>query len=158
MKTKKWLWGILITLLTIVVLAGAGFAGYRLGLTQNPAVIKQLVELRAQKFNQMQDQTGKALNPQQNPYNGAYNPHIRGFDQRGNYAQGFDQRSQFNRRDNRGRDGFASPLFGLVHLIILGALLWLVYKFVKNSGWKLVREVQPAPVVSEAASTEEKKK
>lgn len=163
MKTKKWLWITLITILTIVALVGVGFAGYRLGLTQNPAVIKQLAELRTQRFNQMQKQNNQAPNaniPQgKAPYQmwNGQNPRMQGFDQRGNFQRGFDPRFESGRGFDRGhRSGFFSPLFGLVHLVILGALLWFGYKFIKNSGWKLVK-VSPAPTVEQAPKSEEPK-
>jgi hypothetical protein len=197
MKTKKWLWVTLVSILTLVVLTGVAAAGYRLGLSQNPAVIQQFAQMRAQRFSQFQNQSGKPVNPQgqgnapqqnqnnnsapapqqnaqgqgnvpqQFPPNGMMNPGWQqGFDQRGNFNQGFDPRSNFNRgfdrfdrRDNRGRDGFASPLFGLIHLLILGALIWFGYKYAKNSGWKLVREVpQPASPVAESAPIEGEQK
>jgi hypothetical protein len=39
---------------------------------------------------------------------------------------------------------FMSPIFGLIRLAVLGALLWLGYKFVQKSGWKFTRVTQVA--------------
>ena len=151
MKTKKWLWITLISILTLIVLAGVGLAGYRVGLTQNPAVIKQLAELRAQRAEQFQRQNPGQL-PQWND---------KAADPRDHFNQRYDPRIQSNRRFDRGRDfaerGRFSPLLGLLHLIILGALFWFGYKWIKNSGWKLVRETQLAPIESEAADVADKK-
>lgn len=154
MKTKKWIWISLAALLTLVVLVAVAGAGFRLGMTQNPAFIQQREELRAQRLNQMQKQD---TNQESKSNDRMFNPHMQGFDPRGNSGRGFDSRFQSDRGFDRGRGGFFPPLFGLIHLVILGALIWFGYKYVKNSGWKLVREVQPVPVVSEPANVEEKK-
>lgn len=34
MKTNKWIWWTLTIVLTLIVLAGVGFAGFRMGMTQ----------------------------------------------------------------------------------------------------------------------------
>ncbi len=149
MKTKKWLWITLSVLLTLVVLVGVAGAGFRYGVMQSPAFVKMQEARMQQKLAQPPKQ--QAQNFDQKP-NGR-NPQMQGFDQHGNFGHGFDQHRGFN----RGRGGFGSPLFGLIHLLILGALLWFGYKYVKNSGWKLVREAQPAPVANQPASVEEKK-
>jgi hypothetical protein len=56
---------------------------------------------------------------------------------------------------------FFSPIFGLIHLIVLGLLLWVVYKLVKKSGWRLTRvqTASPAPMANETSNVvvEEKK-
>jgi len=71
-------------------------------------------------------------------------------------SKGFD-----NNRINDRRDGgmsFFSPIFGLIRLAVLGLLLWIGYKFVKKSGWRLSRvEASPAVTASETDSVEEKK-
>ena len=151
MKTKKWLWITLSVLLTLVVLAGVGAAGYRLGLTQNPAFIKQMAELRAQRQPKIEKQK-PGQPPQQNDQ--AFDPRMQGVNPQNDFGRGFDRGYEhgFDRGHDRGRG--ESPLFGLLHLIVIGALLWFAYKYAKNSGWKLVRETpQPAP----AANVEEKK-
>jgi predicted negative regulator of RcsB-dependent stress response len=151
MKTKKWLWITLVSILTLVILAGVGAAGYRLGLTQNPAVIQQLADLRAQRLSQLPNQGANQM-PKGN--GNGISPQEQGFNPHSNFDRGNDRGRGFDRRD-----GFASPLFGLIHLIILGALVWFGYKYIKNSGWKLVREVPPASVVeNDTASVEEEKK
>jgi cytoskeletal protein RodZ len=66
----------------------------------------------------------------------------------------------FNNNFNERRDGgfsFLSPIFGLIRLAVLGLLLWIGYKFVKNSGWRLTRtqaSAAPAPSATETSSVE----
>jgi cytoskeletal protein RodZ len=59
---------------------------------------------------------------------------------------------------NERRDGgfsFLSPIFGLIRLAVLGLLLWIGYKFVKNSGWRLTRaQASPTPSATETSSVE----
>lgn len=169
---NKWLKITLISLLTLVVLLGVGAAGYRLGLTQNPEVIQKLADLRAQRYAQWQQaapqqqqqqngatQQGQDALPQQpQRLDGKINPHGQ-IDPRGDFNRNYDPRAQFDRRDG-GRDrSFGVPFFGLLQWIILGAAIWFGYKYVKNSGWKLVREVpQPAPPVAAPAAAEEEPK
>jgi hypothetical protein len=70
-------------------------------------------------------------------------------------GQGFDNRGG----DRRGGMSFFPPIFGLIHLVVLGLLIWLGYKFVKNSGWRLTRvAASPAPVASETSSVEVEEK
>lgn len=142
MKIKKWLWITLTALLTIVVLTAVAGAGFRYGITQSEAFVKMQEARMQQRLAQSPNADGKAINP-----------HMQGFDQHGNSGHGFEQRFKDNRGFDRGRGGFGSPLFGLIHLAILGALIWFGYKYVKNSGWKLVREAQPVA----AANIEENK-
>jgi hypothetical protein len=43
----------------------------------------------------------------------------------------------------------------LIHVVVLGLLLWVGYKFVKNSGWKLTRvQASTAPAASETPNVE----
>lgn len=145
MKSKKWLTYTLGILLTFVVLAAVGGFGYRLGVTQSASFAKLTdgATARAPFF-----------------------AHGDGFD--GNFnkgdwgrpSHGFD-RGGVDRGDFHG--GFFSPILGLIRLVVLGALVWLGYKLVKNSGWKLVKanaSESAAPVTeqpSEAAAGDEKK-
>ncbi len=136
---NKWLKITLIALLTLAVLSGVALAGYRLGLTQNPEVIQKLADLRAQRLEQFQKQfenglPGKGLGRGNNPHG---------------FAPGL------TREFKRGRGGFSffSPLWGLIKLALLGALLWFGYQYAKNSGWKLVKETPPAaPAPAQASS------
>lgn len=138
MKSKKWLWVTLTILLTLVVLVVVAGAAFRMGATQSARLVQAGggVTVQGLPFSHMrsfeQNQNGQP-----------------GFDQQG-YAprmmQGFDQgyaprmMHGFGRGGfERGHGGFFSPIFGLVKLAILAGLLWLGYKLIKNSGWKLVR-------------------
>lgn len=115
MKNKKWLTYTLGIVLTVIVLAAVGGAGFRMGVIQSAsfANLTDGQSARAPFFAHGMDGN---------------------FDQmeRGNMSRGFDH--------GRGRDrGGFSPIFGLLHLIVVGALGWFGYKLIKNSGWKLVK-------------------
>jgi hypothetical protein len=58
--------------------------------------------------------------------------------------------------NSRGRGGFGffSPLFGLLHLVVLGGLIWLGYTFVKRSGWRVVNVNASQSVASVATPVE----
>ncbi len=136
MKINKWIRVTLTILLTLIVLAGVAGVSFRMGAMQN-AVFAGNDERMAQRFQ---------------PFG-----HMQGFEDNFNNQRNDPRMMQgFDRGDfGRGRGGFFSPLFGLVKLAVLGALLWLGFKFVKNSGWKLTRvQASPAPAASETPSVE----
>jgi hypothetical protein len=144
MKTRKWIWWTLTTILTIVVLGFTGMAGYRVGLMQGTRV--------AQTVLQSRNADGKATTGQwQMP------PQMRGpgGNTFGNFhgqdfgrGQSFDGRN-FNRFDRRVGFPFFAPLFGLLSLAVLALLIWLGYKFAKNSGWRLTRVTVAEPITEE---------
>ncbi|MDD2921697.1 MAG: hypothetical protein PHQ36_05360 [Anaerolineales bacterium] len=150
MKTKKWLWITLTVLLTLVVLAGVAAAGFRLGMTQNATFLPRQ-DFRAQRL-QDANPGGQMVNPHAQGFDPAppngwmENPRAQGFNPRNNPMRGFNDGRNFDRRG-----GFFPPLFGFLRLLAFGALIWLGYKLVKNSGWKLVREAQPSAAVGESA-------
>lgn len=147
MKNKKWLTytlAILFTLIALTVVAGAGF---RAGMMQNTSFLRPPF---AHNFN------GGTQVMQRNPHD----------DRNAQPMQGDSHNNGFN-NNNRGGDRrgggmpFFSPIFGLIHLAVLGVLLWIGYKLVKKSGWRLARvEASASPTVSETPSVEveEKKK
>lgn len=122
MKNKKWIWITLTIFLTLIVLVGVAGAGYRVGVMQSAVLMRNTDRSTSQfqPFGQM-----------------------RSFDEKFNDQNGGNPRmmQEFNRGGfiERGRGGFFYPLFGLIKLAVLGALLWLGYRFVKNSGWRLTR-------------------
>lgn len=141
MKNSTWLRRILTFLLTLVVLAGVGFAGFRIGVMQGANLSAEDIASLAAK--------GRGGEPAAD----------------GMRAQGFDGHNFANRgfehgRDFGGRGGFSffSPLFGLIRLAVLAGFAWLAYTFVKRSGWRLVKaeSTVPAPAVTPAAADEEK--
>ena len=155
MKNRKWLTYTLGILLTLVVLGVVGAVGFRLGTMQNASFahpsFKQNFEGRAQTMPRNFQNGGMPQRMQGNfPNNGGPqgmqgDPHNQGFGNRG-----------FNRGGGH-REGmsFFPPIFGLIHLLLLGLLLWVVYKLVKNSGWRLTRvAAAPAPVVSPTPNVE----
>ena len=138
-------------LLTLVVLAVVGGAGFRIGMMQNTSFARPPFTRNFDGERQSMPrnfQNGGIPQPMQENYhnNGGPqamqgNPHNQGFDTRGN-NRGVDRRG--------GRLPFFAPIFGLIHLALLGLLLWVVYKLVKNSGWRLTRvAASPAPAASE---------
>lgn len=137
MKNTKWIWRVLAVLLTLVVLAGVGFAGFRVGVVQG-------ANLTADDLSTMFT-------------------HSRGFDgdmMNGGFGHGrgdFNGRGHFDGRGDfggRGGFGFFSPLFGLLRLAVLGGLIWLAYTFIKRSGWRVVNVNASQPVASAAAPVE----
>ena len=155
MKNRKWITYTLGILLTLAVLAVVGAAGFRIGTMQNasfthPSFTKNF-DGRPQSMPRNFQNDDMSPRMQENFHNNGgpqgmqANPHNQGFDNRGN-NRGFDR---------RGGRSFFPPIFGLIHLALLGLLLWVVYKLVKNSGWRLTRvAASPAPAVSATPSVE----
>lgn len=151
MKNKKWLTytiGILLTLVVMVAVAGAGF---RVGMSQSGTFDRAAF---AHDFDGS-PRTMQGNDQTTDPHGMRSSFQDHGKQQ---FTQGFDGRG-----NNRGGMPFGSPLFGLIRIAVLGLLAWAGYKFVKNSGWKLTREQAapapaPAPVESEAASVEVEEK
>jgi len=113
---KHWIWKVLGFLLLLVVVAGVGFAGFRIGMMQS-ANVTAGADFQHPNF-------GHRFN---------------GMDGNGN-GNNMPQQNFGHGRDFGGRGGFRgfSPIFGLVRLAVLGGLIWLGYTFFKRSGWKLV--------------------
>jgi hypothetical protein len=143
MKNNKWIRVTLTILLTVLVLAGVAGAGFRMGVMQS-ANLTRSADGITQPFPAFGHMRGFDNQP------GGQPGMMQGFDQRG----GPEMMRGFDRGGRGGHGGFFSPIFGLIKLAVLGLLLWLGFKFVKNSGWRLTRTVAtPAPGVE----VEEKK-
>ena len=152
MKSKKWLWVTLSILLTLVVLVGVAGMSFRMGAMQGTGWIQGTNGI-SMPFGHMREfEQNYRGQPGNQP---SYGPGMmQGSGQRG------DQRmmQEFGRGGfKRGHGGFFQPLFGLIRLAVLGALLWLAYKWIKNSGWRLTRDPAPAPLAAEAPGVGEKK-
>ena len=150
MKDRKWLTYLLGILLTLVVLVIVGGAGYRVGTMQNTSFTRNFDGgPQSMRGNFQKEEMPRAM---QENFHGIGGPQA----MQGNpYKQGFDNRSYNRGGDHRGSMFFFPPLFGLIHLALLGLLLWVVYKLVKNSGWRLARvAASPAPAASETPSVE----
>lgn len=144
MKNTKWLWRLLAVVLTLAVLAGVGFAGYRVGLVQGADLSAEELATIFSYGRGMQFNDGSRRPDHGHGFDG--NGAVRGGDFGG---RGFD----------RGGFSLFSPLFGLLRLAVLGGLIWLGYRFIKNSGWRLVKAETPAPVTeSPAAAADEEYK
>lgn len=135
MKNKKWLTYTLGFVLTLIVLAVVGGVAFRIGAMQNNTFAHPMMNGAVPAF-------GHGFDGGQMP-----NFHQQGFEGRDFHDRGFDR---------GGRGGFIYPIFGLIKLVVLGALLWFGYKLVKNSGWRLTRDAVPAsaPAASEPPSVE----
>ena len=153
MKNRKWLTYTVGVLLTLVVLTAVAGAGIRFGMMQNTSFARNFDGGRqSMQGNFQNDEMQENFHGNGGPQAMQGNPHNQGFDNRG-YNRGGDR---------RGGLPFFAPLFGLIHLALLGLLIWLVYKLVKNSGWRLTRvATSPTPEASAAETpsveVEEKK-
>ena len=137
MKNTKWIWRVLAVILTLVVLAGVGLAGFRFGVMQSA--------------NLTGDGTAFMFH------------HGRGFDNSdtamkpGNMHEGSGSHHSNRGHDfGGGRGGFSffGPIFGLLRLAVLGGLIWLGYTFLKRSGWRVVNVNTSQPVAQEATPVE----
>ncbi|CAG0975116.1 hypothetical protein ANAEL_01402 [Anaerolineales bacterium] len=153
MKNKKWLNYTLGILLTLIVLTAVAGAGFRAGMMQNttftrfargaypPFAHGNLGRLPQQAQDDFRDDKLQGMQgnlQRQSPRD------VRGLDFRG--------------------DGFRFPIFGLIQLAVLGLVVWVGYKLIKKSGWRLslsktTSTSSPAAPVAEtpAADDEEKK-
>lgn len=111
MKSKKWIWVTLTVLLTLIVLAGVAGASFRMGVMQSPAFSGKAAGDDAQLFEHMHS------------FDGHFDRQFKG-DPRlmQEFGHGGFDRSSFG----SGRMTFFSPIFGLIKLAVLGALLWLI--------------------------------
>lgn len=125
---------VLLTLLAVVVivgaLAGAGFAGYRIGYRQSARV------------------TSTTNNPPNNnmpfvhPFGSQNMPmHNFGRDFDQGFGRGFGP-GGFGMRGGM-RFGFLSPLMFLGRILLWALIIWFAYWLFTKSGWKLTRTPQP---------------
>lgn len=148
MKNKKWLnytLGILLTLIVMTAVAGAGF---RAGMAQNVNVAQFKNGARPSLAD---DDFSRAMRDE------FHQNDKTGFAPQDLQMQGMDGgRGGFDRRDSG--FNFLSPIFGLARLLALGALAWIGYTFVKRSGWRLsFSKAAPAPAPVTEPATEEQK-
>lgn len=155
MKNRKWLTYTLGILLTLAVLAVVGAAGFRIGSMQNASFTHPPF---ARNFDGERQSMPRNFQNDGMPQRMQKNFHDKGGPQgmQGNpYNQGFDNRGGAR----RGGMFFFPPFFRLIHLAVLGLLIWAVYKLVKNSGWRLTRvPVSVAPAASETPKVEVEEK
>jgi hypothetical protein len=155
MKNRKWLTYTLGALLTLVVLAAVAGVSFRTGMMQSSSFMRPAFvhnfdggpQAMQRNFQGNDGTQGMQRNFQGNggPQAMQGNPNFQGFNNRG--------------FDRRGGIPFFSPIFWLIRLVVLGLLLWLGYKFVKNSGWRLTRvQASSAPIADKASSVEVEEK
>jgi hypothetical protein len=173
MKNKKWLTYTLGILLTIVVLAAVGGAGFRIGMMQNTSFARapfahNFVGVSQPMQGNLQDNSGPHQPTQGDSQNNSGNQSAQGNDNpqpmqrnlpNNGRPQGMPGNARFQGFDDHGNMPFFPHIFGLIHLAVLGLLVWLGYKFVKNSGWRIVRvATSPAPSTAETSSVEVEEK
>jgi hypothetical protein len=153
MKNRKWLTYTLGTLLTLVVLAAVAGASFCLGTMQNASFARPAF---ARSFNSGPQEMQRNFQHNGGPQGMQGNFHDNGRNQMPGDPQnkGFDNRGINRGGDRRGGMPIFSVIFGLIHLIVLGLILWGGYVLVKNSGWRLTR-VETAPAPLQTASVEE---
>ncbi|MEP7136330.1 MAG: hypothetical protein ABI904_15485 [Chloroflexota bacterium] len=139
---------VLLTLLGIIVvigiLAGAGFAGYRMGYMRG-ALVSADGTTKLPGWD-------KAFGPQGMPMHNFGNGFERGFNNVPGH-QGFGMMQQG--MHGRG-SGFFSPLFFLIRIAFWGLVIWLAYKFIKGSGWhlSLTRQTAESPKAEPAPNVQ----
>jgi hypothetical protein len=137
---KKVLLILLGIIVTVGVLAGAGFAGYRIGYQQGALANTDGINVPLMH--------GFRLNPQDMPM------HNFGRDLDRGYNQGFGPNGYM--MQGRGM-GFFSPLMSLGHIIFWGLVIWFVYWLFTRSGWKLSLTRRPVEVAKAETPEAEKK-
>ena len=142
---KKVLLSLLAMILVIGVLAGAGFAGYRVGYDQGA---------RASGSGNITP-SGRPEIPGRDEM-----PRFNfGRDHEGRFERGLDRgfpRGNF-RMIQRGHGfGMFSPLMWLAHLVILLLVIGLVYLLFTRSGWRLSVTKQPVQDPPTTIGTEAK--
>jgi len=139
---KRVLFTLLGIVLVVGVLAGAGFAGYRMGYMRgvaatNNGTVKVIPQVRDFVPG------GLPMHNFERGFNRGFGPGGMGF--------GMMERGMLH----RGGFGFFAPLFLLARVAFWGLIIWLVYKVIQNSGWTLTRKPADAPKV-EASAPEDK--
>ena len=116
---KKVLLTILAAVVILGVLAGVGYAGYRIGYTHGPQSKGNppLFSHRSEQFDQ-----------DRMPMQSFGKEFERGFGPGG------------SRMMHRGRFGFFSPFMFLGRLIVYGFIIWFIYWLFTKSGWRLTRQ------------------
>ena len=153
MKNKKWLAYTLVTLLTLVILVVVAGAGFRIGLMQNES-------FKTQSFPRNFDNSARPI-PGNFPGFGGPQAMDRNSLQDFDRFQDKQSRTDFPGFNKSGYDRHArglnllSIIFGLIHLAVLGLLIWLGYKLFQKSGWRLTHAAaSPAPTSSETPGAE----
>ena len=141
---RKVLFTLLGIMVVVGVLAGAGFAGYRIGYMQGARANA--------KGNTQVLPPNKGFDPRGMPMRNFGNDFERGFN-RGFGPRGFGMME----RGMGGRGfGFFSPFFLLIRVGFWAFIIWLVYKVIKGSGWTLTRQVAATPKAEVSPAPEDK--
>ncbi len=141
MITNKWLKWTVSILVSLAALGAVGISAYRVGVVQGAGILQAADGVNADSqfaffmpMHGFDNDSGRQAHAQM------YANHMNGS---GKFGKG-----------HHGYGGFFPPIFGLFHLALLGLIGWLGYKWIKNSGWQVVRVTPKAEV---AAPVDEKK-
>jgi hypothetical protein len=142
---KKWIVRILLAVLVFGAFAAVGFIGYRVGLSHG-----------AQFSGDVVKNTPRGTEP----FHRGGMPNFQfGFQGR-DFERGFQEHG-FQMR-HRGGFGFMPPFIPLVHVALLGLIIWFAYKMFKGNGWTLsltrVQPIENLPVETEASKKKSAKK
>lgn len=136
---KKFFLTLLVLLVIIGALAGAGFWGYRIGYA-NGATGSDNGQFFAHPYN---------MDPGQMPFHGFDRGANRGF------GRGFDSNPHAMMQPGgyhgigMGR-GYFSPLHTLWYLVVLALVIWFVYWLFNKSGWQITRKTNAAAEATSA--------
>ena len=115
---KKFLLTLLILIVALGLLAGAGFAGYRIGVS-NRLTSTDMVPGFGRSF-QMQPQ----------------------FMPRNDFGRNFDHYSMMRPGGFNGRNiGFFSPLRAIWNIALLALVIWFAYWLFTKNGWQITRKM-----------------
>jgi hypothetical protein len=138
---------VLLTLLGIIVvvgiLAGAGFTGYRIGYNHGATASVDGTVTFTPRLMPMHNFV-QGFDPHNMPMHNFGKGNERGFNH-GFGPGGFGM---------MGRGMRGGGIFSLLHIAVLGILIWFAYKLIKGSGWKLslTRHAAEAPKAEPSAA------
>jgi hypothetical protein len=153
MKTNKWLSWFLGIVISLAALGAVGFYTFRMGYSQGASTMHTAMQAQ---IDAAADKTGKTDGTTTAQVLPPFFGHQHGFgddfgfmdhDQMMGYGQ-FGRGMMNGGRMMGGQFGFGGffPIFGLFQLAFWGLVIWVAYKLISNSGWKLVKTNTPATV------------
>ncbi len=137
---KKVLLTLLVVIVALGLLAGVGFAGYRIGYRQ--AALSTSTNTTTNNIPYMHGFQFMHPNmPMQN--------FGRDLDRNFSRGMGFDE---FGMRGGRGF-GFFTPLMFLGRILFWALIVWFIYWLFTRSGWQFTRKPQPVAAAPKAEAT-----
>ena len=143
---KKWIVGIVITILALGAFAGVGFTAYRIGFNQGARTtqdVRATDNFTPPFVNRFNRENMPQFNPGMNDRNG---------------APGFAP-DHFLMMQRGGRMGFFSPFQFLWRIVLFGLITWLGYQLFRGNGWhlSLTRHQVAEPVENTETSSPKRK-